>query len=181
MRNTLIINFFGAPGSGKSTLSSGLYHLLKKRGEYTCELVTEFAKDLAWEDRKQCLNDQLYISAKQNHRLQRLNEQVEVIVSDSPLLQGLVYAKKDYFPAYFDLVKQVFNSYRNTNFLVKRTKKYCTKGRLQTENESDALHPIIESLLKENGMPYIEISSDIDMNDLCSLIKDFPNRTETRE
>ena len=49
---TKVINLFGNPGSGKSTVAAYLFSELKSRG-LEVELVTETAKDLVWdEDRK---------------------------------------------------------------------------------------------------------------------------------
>ena len=48
MKNTLVVNLFGGPGCGKSTLMAGIFHQLKLKG-YDCEMVTEFMKDLVWE------------------------------------------------------------------------------------------------------------------------------------
>ena len=72
MKNTLIVNLFGGAGIGKSTLMARIFSELKVQG-YDCEMVTEFAKDLVWEKRTETFKDELYIFAKQNHRLFRVN------------------------------------------------------------------------------------------------------------
>jgi hypothetical protein len=41
-----------------------------KQAGMSVELVTEYAKHLVWEDRKATLDDQLYVTATQNHRLE---------------------------------------------------------------------------------------------------------------
>lgn len=180
MRNTTVINFFGAPGSGKSTLSSGLFHNLKVKAAVTCELVTEYSKELVWEQRSRTFRDQLYISAKQNHRLMMLKEQVEVIVTDSPLLQGLIYDKTEY-PAFPEMIAQAFNSYNNINFLVYRNKKYSHVGRNQSETESDSLATEIKKLLQQYEVGYTEIPSDISIAKLTDLLPDLSLRTITRK
>ena len=40
MKNTLIVNLFGGPGTGKSTLMARIFSELKVQG-YDCEMVTE--------------------------------------------------------------------------------------------------------------------------------------------
>ena len=62
-KKTIAINFFGAPGSGKSTLSAIVFAKLKMMG-VNCELVTEFAKDKVWEKNNEALSNQIYIFAK---------------------------------------------------------------------------------------------------------------------
>lgn len=46
-KKTLVINLFGAPGSGKSSGAAYIFSQLKKLG-IDCELVTEYAKDKCW-------------------------------------------------------------------------------------------------------------------------------------
>ena len=47
MTNTLVVNLYGAPGSGKSTGAAYIFAKLKMLG-VNCELITEFAKDKVW-------------------------------------------------------------------------------------------------------------------------------------
>ena len=46
MRNTIVINAFGGPGSGKTTACFQIACELKKKG-YVVEYVPEYAKELA--------------------------------------------------------------------------------------------------------------------------------------
>ena len=45
MNKTIIINLIGAPCAGKSTLAALVFSKLKMNN-ISCEIVTEFAKDL---------------------------------------------------------------------------------------------------------------------------------------
>ena len=45
-----VINFFGPPGTGKSTVASGLFNLMKVNG-FSVEAINEFAKQMYWERR----------------------------------------------------------------------------------------------------------------------------------
>ncbi len=47
---TTIINLYGGPGAGKSTSAAYLYYLLKCQQE-NVELVREYVKKWAWENR----------------------------------------------------------------------------------------------------------------------------------
>ena len=71
----LVINIFGGPGCGKSTTATGVFSLLKLHG-VNAEFVSEFAKDLTWEERYKTLKNQNYVSAKQHHRQWRLSDDV---------------------------------------------------------------------------------------------------------
>lgn len=48
MKKTIVINLIGDPGSGKSTIASGIFYNLKKNG-IDCEMALEFAKDKVWD------------------------------------------------------------------------------------------------------------------------------------
>ena len=135
-----VINLFGPPGSGKSTTAAGVFHKLKCEGR-AVELVTEYAKDMVWENRANILDDQLYIFAKQRRRLERLRGKVDYVVTDSPLLLSAVYGKlytPDALPEeFYQLVDRSFRSYDNLNLYLNRVKPYSKIGRLQDEKEAD--------------------------------------------
>ena len=83
-----VINLFGGPGSGKSTTAAALFSNLK-RLDFKCELVTEYAKDVEYEGRSNIFEDQLYITAKQNRRLKRLQDyhiSLDYAITDCSLL-----------------------------------------------------------------------------------------------
>ena len=89
------MNLFGGPGSGKSTFMANLFYHLKCRG-VEVEMAPEFAKDLVWEERVQYFDEQIYIFAKQLHRINRVNGKVDVCISDSPLQNFYIYLKEEY-------------------------------------------------------------------------------------
>ena len=51
MKLKMIINIFGGPGVGKSTVAADLFVIMKKEG-YSVELVTEYAKELTYEKKR---------------------------------------------------------------------------------------------------------------------------------
>ena len=127
-----VINIYGGPGVGKSVLASELFATMKKVG-YNVELVGEYAKDLVLENRYNILADQLYILAKQNIRLHRLQENgVEWAVTDGPVLNGIIYAINPP-QSLIDSIMESYNSYTNYNVLLKRNEyfSYHPSGRIQ--------------------------------------------------
>jgi hypothetical protein len=133
----IVVNMFAGPGTGKSTSAAAVFSLLKMH-DVNAELITEFAKDLTWEERHRTLDNQYYIWAKQHHRMWRIKDQVEVIVTDSPLILSLVYGQKtsEYFNA---LVLESFEEFNNMNYTLIRMKKFNPRGRNQTYAESKGL------------------------------------------
>ena len=151
-----VINLFGGPGSGKSTTAAGLFHLMKVAG-YSVELVTEFAKDLTWDDSQNVLKDQMLVFAEQNHRLWRLEGKVDFAITDSPLLLSHIYydlvGNCEFYNElqlgnkFLDWVDNTFLNYDNINFFIRRVKPYIEIGRNQNEEESDMLSHRIKVLL----------------------------------
>ena len=171
MKNTLIINLFGGAGIGKSTLMARIFSELKVQG-YDCEMVTEFAKDLVWEKRNETFKDELYIFAKQNHRLFRVNGKVDIIVTDRPLLLTNAYNQDD--KELCSLCLKTFNQYNNLNFLLKRQTVYQENGRNQSEEEAMQIDKITEDLLESNEINYYTVNNN-DLADIIKVIKSHIN------
>lgn len=154
-----VINIWGGPGAGKSTTAAGLFFEMKKR-QIEVELVTEYAKDMTWEKRTNVLSDQLYILAKQNRRIQRLAEQVEYVITDSPLPLGLIYKPEDYHTSFDAFLMDVWNSYNNHNFLIGRDFAYQSAGRNQTAEQAVEVDETIKTFLDTKGIDYRRITND---------------------
>jgi nicotinamide riboside kinase len=160
-----VINLFGQPSAGKSTTAAGLFFKMKTLG-YSVELVTEYAKDMVWRGLPlQAFDDQLYITAKQNAKLHRLKGQVEFVISDSPLLLGLIYAPDQYYKTFEPFLLELFNSYHNINFLLERTKDYNPVGRNQTKEEADQIASFLENFLINKNISHSKIKGDKDAPD----------------
>ena len=145
---TEVINFFGGPGSGKSTTAAEVFALMKHRG-VNVELVREYAKDVMWEGRLSLFANQLYILAKQNKRMDDLQGKVDLIITDSPLIMQEVYLNQQsaYYFALEQLVRRCFYEFSNFNVFIERVKPYNPKGRMQTEMQAreidDQLHDLV--------------------------------------
>lgn len=154
-----VVNLWAGPGAGKSTTAAGLFHLLKVAGE-RCELVTEYAKDLVYERRD--MTDQLMILAQQNRRLRRLQDNVEWVITDSPIPLGLAYCSGEWnSPWFHHAVQSVFHLYDNINIRIRRVKPYQAYGRNQTEDEARKLDDRIEELLAESADSWDEFDGDV--------------------
>lgn len=154
----MVINMYGGPGVGKSTTAAGVYSLLKTHG-VNAELVTEFAKDLTWEERHDALACQPYILGKQYHRLMRLVTKVDVIVTDGPILNSILYNSSvlPELPAFADALYEQFD---NRNYLLTRTKQYEQAGRTQDEAAARRLDNGIRDLLDGLNKSYSRLDTD---------------------
>lgn len=162
---TTVINLFAQPGTGKSTTAAGLFHLMKLKN-MSVELAFEYAKELVWSERGPMFTAQDYLFAKQHYKISRLIGKVRYVITDSPLLLGNVYLPSGYPNSFRSFILDMFSSYNNINFLLKRTKPYNPVGRNQNEEESDKLGQRIWHMLEYYQIPY----ETLDANDNAAQI-----------
>jgi len=173
MVRRMVVNLFGGPGAGKTTMSTGVFSLLKLNG-VNCELVTEFAKTLTWQEDNNGLEDQIYILGNQYHNMFVLKEKVDVIITDSPLLLNLLY--KEVSESQSKLTLELFNGFDNFNYYVRRKKKYQQEGRIQTEEESIVIDNNCKKMLNRNKIKYKQINGDYSgINEIVSAILNIRN------
>ena len=161
-----VVNMFAGPGAGKSTTAAGLFTLLKLHEGIKCELVTEFAKDLVWEERHKTFDNQFYLFAKQQHRIWRVADQVDLTITDSPILLSNIYGKhyNRYCSneAFYDYVLHEFKRYKNINFFIERKKRYAEYGRNESADEAKLVDTKIKEYLQSQNIYYYPIEGTID-------------------
>lgn len=175
----IIINLVGAPGAGKSTGAAYIFYRLKALG-INAELITEFAKDKTWEHNSTALSNQLYILGKQYYRMTRCADQVDVIITDSPIILSLIYGQASpYYEELSALVHKLWGLDNNLLYYIKRVKEYNPAGRNQTAEESDAIGEDLYNLLKEQGF---ELSiHQGDTSGYQTIVDDILKKLETQK
>lgn len=154
---TTVINLFGGSGCGKSTTAAALFSLMKQKG-YHVELVREYCKYWAWNDRKVREWDQLYLLGKQSAYESMLYGKVDFIVTDSPVLLAGIY--QDYRSQgehkYVGDAAKAFmthaessGSVKYLNFILKRSKPFDPRGRWETEEEARRIDKFVSEYLAE--------------------------------
>ena len=150
--DTLLINFYAGPGTGKSSSMAGVFSQLKWMG-VNCEMAPEFAKEKVWEGSLNILDNQIYVFGKQLHTIHRLLGKVEVIITDSPLLLSIIYGKNE-CQEFKDLVLRIHSQLNTWNIFLLRQKAFNPSGRLQDENQAKEIDNRILKLLDDNKVPY---------------------------
>lgn len=174
-----IICLYGGPGSGKSTTAAGLFCELKRSG-FNTELNRGFVKDWCWEGRDILPGDQTYIFAKQSRKERLYIEQnVEVIVNDSPLLLTHFYGLK------YDWLEQACNTsktmlehhhhfckykgYSVDHYFLTRGHPYKQEGRYQTEEEGIKIDEELKRMLNDLHIRYTLLED----NSIFKIIEDI--------
>lgn len=161
-----VLNFFGGPGAGKTTVASGVFFHLKTM-EYNVEFVQEIAKQFIFENRLDILsNDQLFVLANQNRELllKYSQQDIDFIVMESPILLSNIYFNElsVYNENLFkEFTLDLFNKYDNINFYVERNnKKFNSQGRIHNEYESKLLDLNILKYLNDNNITFHRVNYD---------------------
>ncbi len=154
-----VVNLYAGPGCGKSTLAAALFATMKTAG-INCELVTEVAKDLTWESAKGRLAYPPLVFGEQSWKLERLVGQVDVVVTDSPLLLNSYYAWKCRFDDenWHAFVRTHSARFPSTSFLLERSSRpYNPAGRNETEAQARAIDQNLRAMLDRESIPLIRL------------------------
>lgn len=151
---TLYVNLFSAPGSGKSTVAAAVYSRLKTAG-VSVELVREFAKEALWREDYATFNNQVFMTAVQYERQLVLDGKVGVVITDSPILLGLVYPSKRGCNRFWrQSVIEQYAEFRNLNFYLVRNHDYIHEGRAQDEERAIKKDIELRALIDSLGVDY---------------------------
>jgi hypothetical protein len=165
--DTIVVNLFGGPGVGKSSMCASVFSYLKWKG-VDCEMVLEYAKDCVWSNTESLLKNQIFIFGQQHNRIFHLLGKVNVIITDSPLLLSIIYdTKKDRI--FRELVLSESQKLNNFNFLLSRRKKFNPNGRIHTEEDAKNIDKLSTDLLNDYNVPFKEIEG---ISENASIIGD---------
>lgn len=166
-----IINLYGGPSTGKSTIAAGLFYELKRRG-ISADIPYEFPKALAWDSNLHAIKDQFFVIGNQHRGISRSWGKVEYIIVDSPLLLALVYkdfySETPYYPSTYyrkeftDFIVSLHNQYESYDIVLNRNeKKFQDEGRYQDLEQSKIVDTLIINTLESNHIEYVRF----DVND----------------
>lgn len=182
MKDTLICNFLAGPSAGKSTYALGTAYRLKA-DRWLAEYVPEYAKELTWTKNFNTLSKQLHVTAQQYSDILVPYGQVDVVVTDSPFIIGLLYPDiMGHVDKEFEnwLIK-VFKTFNNLNIFLERNPEghhFQQEGRNQTEEQAKEKDEECLKLLDRHDIPYHRIVSgrkDETLADIMALIKERIN------
>ena len=152
-----VINIFGGPGTGKSVTAARLFATLKIN-QKNCELITEYAKELVYDESYKLMENQIWIFANQHHRMYRLRKKVDIIVTDAPLFNSIVYSGKgEENKPFHNFVMNEFNKYNNLNIYLERETIYQSEGRYQDEEGAKKIDNEVLRLFDYFDVPFVKV------------------------
>lgn len=171
----IVINGYGGPGAGKSTACLEITAALKKEG-YNAEYVQEYAKELVYEKDMEMLDGspehQYEILKEQTRRMDRLYDQVDFIVTDSPVMLNIIY-NKQLTPEYESLVNELQGEYINYSFFMERdASNFEEEGRIHNLTESIEKDNEIKDMLQKNEIKYKTYNHE-NVNEIVNDAIDF--------
>lgn len=174
-KQPIVINGYGGPGAGKSTACMEITAALKKEG-YNAEYVQEYAKELVYEKDIEMLDGspehQYEILKEQTRRMDRLYDQVDFIVTDSPVMLNTIY-NKQLTPEYESLVNELQEEYINYSFFMERdASNFEEEGRIHNLTESIEKDNEIKDMLQKNEIKYKTYNHE-NINEIVNDAIDF--------
>jgi nicotinamide riboside kinase len=156
------INLYGGAGLGKSSLASHIFSQLKQQN-YRVELVQEYVKSWAYENRQISKFDQLYIFAQQLRRediVLKANRE-QIVVTDSPIPMIVCYSEVYDFPncnCLKEISKNFEEDYPSLNFFLERRDcPFDPCGRYETYEGAKEMDNRIRSFLDDNHIDYMPL------------------------
>ena len=174
-----LVNLFGGPGIGKSSIAAGITYKLKKK-HISCNNPYEFPKTLAWDNNTPAIKDQLYVLANQHRGIAQSYGKVDYIIIDSPILFSKIYHSyyTEGYPANFygetfhKMILELHNKYDNINILLERADGvHNDDERFQNYQESLEIDKLCKEILENNNLPYHSVKvGDNTVKDILNLL-----------
>lgn len=153
-KTAIVVNLIGGPGVGKTILTHELVSKVKKRF-YSCDISAEYIKRKIREQALKVIQSQIYIFGKQQFQLFTMKDDVDVIITDSPILLSAIYDKSK-CTHLRELILKEYKSYTNLMYYIERDPSipYETEGRYQDLEGAKKVDDTVKKFLKNNNIPY---------------------------
>ena len=156
------INFFGGPGSGKSTIAHRIFAELKILG-YQVEFVGEYVKKWAYAGIPIDNFSQVYIFGKQLYAEYSVLKTVKCIITECPIMMHIPYCDEICGPDLFSIGQKFENQFPSLNIYLERLetseKDYQNWGRYENYEQAVNMSERIRNFLQKN-FPFVTNRAD---------------------
>lgn len=179
-RQAIVINLAGGPGCGKSILASDIFSALKKKF-IECDLSSEYIKRKLREEAKKVVQNQIYIFAKQQFQLFGMKDNVEVIITDSPIFFSAVYDESK-CSLLRKLIMKEYGNYNNLTYLLQRNDDvpYEQEGRYQDLNGAKKVDNSMKEFMDKNDIKYKKLKG-IGQDSLDIVVEDVLKKLNKKD
>lgn len=157
--DTLIVNLFGAPASGKTTTVPDIFTSLKKKGLSAFQ-IQEYATYLIISGRvRELLREQDLIFTKQKHKQEIAQGKFRFVITESPLLLSSFYAPDDYPASFHEYVRAMWERFNNVNFYIykKDWSDYDATSRIHDKSAAMQVEKALLNFVRGLGYPVVEV------------------------
>jgi hypothetical protein len=171
------ICLFAGPGVGKSTTAARIFYELNIKG-YDIELIQEYVKAWAYQGRTPVSYDQNYLFSKQLKSEDETLRNLQLVVTDSPLLLNAAYAHYNKFPGSENLIataKKFDSEFLPLNLFIDRTVDYVQKGRYHDLTQAIEFDNYLIDFLShrlEHSLQHVTVNN---FDEIISLIEENIN------
>lgn len=166
---TTIINFYGGPAAGKSTISKLLYEKMQEMQIFEdVAFVNEFATELILRGESHKLKDQMFVTGGQIDKLKTHIGKAPIIITDSPLQLGRVYSSLEQFNEVSSLIDATLDNTNEINIVIERNLDFPfeTYGRVHTLEESIEKDKELLFMLESDNKEFLTHKNGIDSLDM---------------
>ena len=166
-KKAIVINLFGGPGVGKTATALSLTGLLRKKG-ISCDYASEGVKDHVYESNLVALDCQPAIAGEQIKRLHRLDKQVKIIITDSPILINTLHPGFGVTELYKSWLVEIHNMFNNFNIVLqvdREKQSYEQKGRTESKERATEMDKENIDMLNSYNVPF----ETVEVNELTEL------------
>lgn len=174
-KEAIVVNLIGGPGCGKSIISARLFAKLKMK-YISCDISFEYIKRKLREKALKVIESQIYIFGKQQFQLFTMKDEVEVIITDSPIILSAIYDKTN-CPHLKALILKEFRSYKNLTYFIERDEavKYEQEGRYQDLEGAKKVDRMVKKFMDKNNIPY-KVIKGIGKKSRKTILKDIEKK-----
>lgn len=171
-KQAIVVNLISGPGTGKSIITARLFEKLKLK-YISCDISMEYIKRKLREKALKVIESQIYIFGKQQFQLFTMKDEVEVIITDSPIILSAIYDKTE-CPHLRALILKEFKSYKNMTYFIERDQKakYEQEGRYQDLEGAKQVDKKVKKFMDDHKIPY-KIIHGIGKESRKTILKDI--------
>lgn len=171
-KKPIIINLFGSPSSGKSSIASKIFSYLKSY-HINAEIVPEIAKQMIYQHNEMALKYQFFIGNTQLFWQKAIEDSADVVIAESPYILSIIYNKSH--PHLTSGFMEEFHKQNNINYFLKRSdKNYQASGRIHSIEETRILDKDISDMLKLNSIYFQKVP--LKESDLKNMLKEIKKK-----